>query len=310
MKSKKRAFLSLFLAITTIVWLGFFAMTGNAIASPTSPTIGDGIYIAQAMQAGERLVKGEEKKIGDGTVRTWVKLGKDRKPVSIGVTMTESGLTGLPDDVDTGKEKGQESTKLKLLDQIGHYTFENELKFPPEAAPYVHMGYNWNPYGHWPQQVFTEPHYDVHFYMETPEYRHEIGKGNYKDILKGHKKLPPELVPKGYEIAYGTLEPRMGIHWANFSSPELQPGKFNKIFLFGSFNGRMLFWEPMITQKFLQKKIADYSEVISQPAAYPKSGYYPMTYSIKYDLDRKEFDISLDDLVYREGTEVASNALK
>jgi Domain of unknown function (DUF5602) len=305
MKSTKRAFLSLFLVVTTIVWLGFFAIAGNAIASSPNPEYG--IYIAQAVQAGEKLVKGEEKKIGDGTVRTWVKLGTDNKPVSIGVTMTESGLTGLPDDVDTGREKGQESTKLKLLDQIGHYTFENELKFPPEAAPYVHMGFNWNPYGHWPQQVFTEPHYDVHFYMETPEYRHEIGKGNYKDILKGHKKLPPELVPKGYEIAYGTLEPRMGIHWANFSSPELQPGKFNKIFLFGSFNGRMLFWEPMITQKFLQKKIADYSEVISQPAAYPKSGYYPMTYSIKYDQERKEFDISLDDLVYRESTEVASN---
>ncbi len=266
----------------------------------------------QMLAKGQLLYTGDEVKIGDGYVRTWVALDKEtQKPTSIGVTMTEAGLYGLPDDPDTGKEKGQNATRLQLLDRIGHYTFEYELLFPPQAkeTAFLHMGYNWNPYGHWPQNVFTEGHYDVHFYMESPEYRHSIGKGDYRDVLEGHKLLPKAYTPKNYSIAYGTLEPRMGIHWADFNSPQLNPGKFDKIFLFGSHGGHMLFWEPMITRKYLLQK-EDYREVLSQPYAYPKSGYYPLTYSIHYDRDRGEFDIALDELTYREGTPVAAENAK
>ena len=36
------------------------------------------------------------------------------------------------------------------------------------------MGFNWNPEGHGPKGIFTSPHFDVHFYMATTEYRHAI----------------------------------------------------------------------------------------------------------------------------------------
>jgi hypothetical protein len=262
----------------------------------------------EANRVAVKRVPGEVKPIGNGTVSTWVELDQDNHPTSIGVTMSEDGLYGLPQSDDDPAEK--DALKLTLLDGIGHATYEHELLFPPEAkeTAFNHMGYNWNAFGHWPGGIFTEPHFDVHFYMESEDYRHGMSKSAKEDILLGHKLMERKYVPPGHSIVYGTLEPRMGIHWADLSSPELKPGDFNKIFLFGSYNGKMLFWEPMITRRFLLTKPTDYVEPIVQPYEYPKSGYYPLEYSIKYNADRKEFDIALDRLVYRQGFDAKAKA--
>ncbi|NJK59854.1 MAG: DUF5602 domain-containing protein [Oscillatoriales cyanobacterium SM2_1_8] len=282
------------------------------LLAPTAPPVyGTAANIAlqkqQAAARGETLYTGDERKIGNGYVRVWVTHNAEGHPTRIGVTLTEGGLYNLPDDGDTGRENGQEAAALKLMDMIGHDTFEYELLFPPEAAEtaYTHMGFNWNPFGHAPQNVFTEGHYDVHFYMESPEYRHNIAKVSAATVLQGHKKPPSGYMPANYQMAYGTLEPRMGIHWADFQSPQLKPGKFENIFLFGSHNGRVLFWEPMITRDYLLKKV-EYRETLSQPKYYPSSKYYPLTYTLHYDQERHEFDIVLDDLVYRPGTPVVA----
>jgi hypothetical protein len=253
----------------------------------------------EARQAVKR-VQGESKQVGNGKVSTWVDLDKDGHPTSIGVTLTEDGLYGLPQSDDDPGEKG--ALKLTLLDGIGHATYEHELSFPPEAkeTAFDHMGFNWNAFGHWPGGIFSEPHFDVHFYMESMDYRHSMQKSKKEDILVGHKQMERKYVPPGHSLVYGTLEPRMGVHWADLSSPELVPGNFNKIFLFGSYNGKMLFWEPMITRRFLLTKPTNYVEPVVQPYEYPKSGYYPMAYSVKYNADKKEFDIALDELVYHK----------
>src|SRR5689334_20140094 len=74
-------------------------------------------------------VVGEQKTIGKGTVRTWVKVdAKTREPRNIGVTITEQGLTGLPAEADAAQAG---SAKLKLMDGGPDHTFEYELKFPP-----------------------------------------------------------------------------------------------------------------------------------------------------------------------------------
>src|SRR4051812_25111986 len=57
--------------------------------------------VAATQTAATQTIVGEQKAIGKGTVRTWVKLDmKTREPRSIGVTLTETGLTGLPADKD------------------------------------------------------------------------------------------------------------------------------------------------------------------------------------------------------------------
>jgi hypothetical protein len=246
-----------------------------------------------------RTIVGQEMPIGNGTVRTWLKINeKNGTPESIGVTMTEGGLYGLPEDKDPA-QKG--SLKLKLIDGSPHHTFEYEILFPEEAemTAFNHMGYNWNPEGHGPLPgVFFEPHYDVHFYMASPEYRHAIKNEDLTDLKILNLEPPKEFLPPKYERAPNTSEPRMGTHYADMSSDQLKPGHFSNIFLIGVHDGNIIFWEPMITRNYLLSKPNFHAE-LPQPEAYPVSGYYPTAYSVVYDEKRKEFDISLDGLTLR-----------
>lgn len=277
---------------------GFFGATAFACLLTfnfTQPVFG---------QTSEALVTitGDKKPIGKGTVRTWVKVDpKTKEPRVIGVTLTEAALQGLPAENDPAE---QGSVKLKLMDGGPDHTFEYELKFPPEAAEtaFRHMGFNWNPNGHGPKGIFTRAHFDVHFYMATPEYRHHI-EVDLQDADPTHLKTsnlepPAQFLPPDYQLAPNTAEPRMGSHYADMTSSQLKPGNFANIFLIGAHGGNILFWEPMITREYLLSK-PKFTQKLKLPEAYPVSGYYPTAYSVIYDEQRKEFDISMDGLTFR-----------
>jgi hypothetical protein len=274
----------------------------GAIAFVCSLTFSFGeVAYGQPAQALDTIA-GDQKTIGSGTVRTWLRVdSKTREPRVIGVTLTEAGLSGLPKEEDPAQGG---SVKLKLMDGGPDHTFEYELKFPPEAAEtaFRHMGFNWNPKGHGPKGIFTEPHFDVHFYMATPEYRHHIVV-DLQDADPMHVKTsnlepPSQFLPPDYQLAPNTAEPRMGSHYADVTSPQLKAGNFSNIFLIGAHGGSILFWEPMITRAYLQTK-PKFTGKLKLPESYPVSGYYPTAYSVVYDPTRKEFDISLDGLTFR-----------
>src|SRR5215831_13782936 len=257
---------------------------------------------AQTAAQATTTVAGEQKPIGKGTVRTWVKVdAKTREPRNIGVTLTEQGLTGLPAEADAAQAG---SVKLKLMDGGPDHTFEYELKFPPEGAEtaFNHMGFNWNPNGHGPKGVFTKGHFDVHFYMATTEYRHAI-MVDLQDADPIHLKTsnlepPAQFLPPDYKLAPNTAEPRMGSHYADVTSPQLKPGNFSNIFLIGAHGGNILFWEPMLTKEYFESK-PNFTGKLKLPEAYPVSGYYPTSYSVVYDAGKKEFNIALDGLTFR-----------
>lgn len=247
-------------------------------------------------------IAGEQKTIGKGTVRTWLKVdAKTREPRVLGVTLSESGLSGLPAETDAAQAG---SVKLKLMDGGADHTFEYELKFPPEAAEtaFNHMGFNWNPLGHGPKGVFTVGHFDVHFYMATTQYRHEIHvdlkDADPKYVKVSNLEPPAQFLPPDYQLAPNTAEPRMGSHYADVTSDQLKPGNFKNIFLIGAHGGNILFWEPMLTKAYLESK-PNFTGKLKLPEAYPVSGYYPTAYSVIYNPDRKEIDVSLDGLTFR-----------
>jgi hypothetical protein len=247
-------------------------------------------------------IVGEQKPMGQGTVRTWLKVDtKTREPRSLGVTLTERALSGLPAEADAAQ---QGSSKWKLMDGGPDHTFEYELKFPAEAAEtaFNHMGFNWNPQGHGPKGIFTKAHFDVHFYMATAEYRHAI-MVDLQDADPVHVKTsnlepPGQFLPPDYHLAPNTAEPRMGSHYADVMSTQLKPGNFSNIFLIGAHGGNILFWEPMITKEYFESK-PNFTAKLKLPEAYPVSGYYPTAYSVVYDRSRQEFNISLDGLTFR-----------
>ena len=261
---------------------------------------------AQSTQSGATdTIAGERKNIGKGTVRTWLKVDpRTREPRSLGISLAEQGLSGLPAEPDPAQ---QGSVKLKLMDGGPHHTFEYELRFPPEASDtaFSHMGFNWNPEGHGPRGIFTTPHFDVHFYMATTEYRHEIVVDT-QDADPIHVKTsnlepPAQFLPRDYQLAPNTAEPRMGSHYADVTSTQLKPGNFTNIFLIGGHGGNILFWEPMITKPYLESH-PTFRADLKLPDAYPVSGYYPTAYSVVYDASRREIDIALDGLTFRRSS--------
>ena len=255
-----------------------------------------------AQQNATQTIVGEQKTLGNGTIRTWLKVDANtREPRSLGVTLTERALSGLPGDAGPAQ---QGSAMLRLMDGGPNHTFEYELKFPAEAADtaFNHMGFNWNPEGHGPKGIFTVPHFDVHFYMSTPEYRHAI-MVDLQDADPIHVKTsnlepPGQFLPPDYHLAPNTAEPRMGSHYVDVTSPELKPGNFGNIFLIGAHGGNILFWEPMITKAYFESK-PKFTGKLKLPESYPVSGYYPTSYSVVYDSTRQEYDIALDELTFR-----------
>jgi hypothetical protein len=97
--------------------------------------------------------------------------------------------------------------------------------------------------------------------------------------------------------------PMMGLHWIDPKTPELNGKPFTTTFIVGSWDGRFVFYEPMITKATIESvKSAPKFTIanpVNQPAAFERPGYHPTQYSISWDAAAKEYRISLDALVKR-----------
>lgn len=230
------------------------------------------------------LFNGQFALLGNGTVRSWVKLDDKGKPSSLGVTFSETALSGLPEEMQ------------------GDMADEYILALPKEAAAagYDHISLDWNPKGHAPLGIYDIAHFDVHFYLVDQKNRDRI-TAMEKDIAICEKQPASHLIPAGYILPPGTAVPRMGGHAVDSTTPELSGKTFTHTFIYGYYNGQMNFLEPMVSKAFLETK-PNATWPVKTPAAYPKRGYYPKSYSIKYDEARREYTISLDDLqhVYKK----------
>jgi hypothetical protein len=226
-----------------------------------------------------RTVLGTATPLGKGSVRSWVTLDKDGKPAAIGLTFTEAALAGLPQELPAGQEGP-----------------EYILSLPPEAGQtaFNHIGINWNPKGHPPAQIYDTAHFDFHFYMISPEARNQI-TAQGADREKARRKPELEYVPAGYIYAPDSEIPRMGGHWADPQSNEFHGQPFTRSFLYGNYDGQIVFMEPMISKAFLEAKTS-VTEKIKLPSRFAKPGYYPTSYSVKYDAASKQYTVALEGL--------------
>jgi hypothetical protein len=234
---------------------------------------------------------GEAKRVGNGVAYSWVVLNEKGKPSSLGITLTETALEGLTQTQPEGK--------------LGP---EYNLTLPKEAmkTAFRHISLGWNPLGHEPPGVYDKAHFDFHFYMISVEDREKI-TATGADVATCRKAVPGGFSPAGYVYAKGTEVPMMGGHWVDPKAPELNGRPFTKTFLYGSYGGKMIHFEPMITKAFLESK-PDYSQAIQVPTSYRKSAYYPTRYSVRYDAVRREYTIALEGMTWREGAAKAPEA--
>lgn len=191
------------------------------------------------------------------------------------------------------------------------------LALPAEAANtgYDHVMLDWNPAGHEPEHVYTLPHFDFHFYQITAAEREAIMPTSPDWATRAPNFPAAEYVPAGY-LAASTLAnippaaaavPMMGLHWLDPQSQELQPppnGKpFTTTFIYGSYDGKFIFLEPMITKAYIESmkdKPEGVSMQVGTAARVAKSGAYPNAYAIRYDAATKEYRISLEGLTLRQ----------
>ena len=217
--------------------------------------------------------KGAEQTLGNGKAYSWAKFTVEGTPSSLGFTLTKGALDNLP-----------------------HGGVALVLSLPTEALgknPFDHIMLDYLHTGHEPPGVYDIAHFDMHFYLQPLAERKAIPP--YSLAPAKFDNLPADgFIPKPY-IRLPAGVPEMGVDWANPTSPELAgTGKFTETLIYGSYDGKMTFIEPMVSYDFL-KNSPNLTKNVPTPTKFAKAGYFPMKYSIKQVGD--EIVVSLDELM-------------
>lgn len=266
-----------------------------------------------------RRVYGTAQSLGNGQVRTYV-LRNDGTgaPVEIGVAFTEAAMDNLP-----GPKPGAQHDPKDPHAPHASMT-EVLLDLPANhGTQFKFVEVNWNPAGHEPPGVYDVPHFDFHFYNIEKAERDRIVPSN-PQYVENARNAPDGQHARAFFVnpavamnapAEAVAVPKMGVHWVNTKSPELQgmvgnPAGFKPFtatYIQGAWNGRFIFEEPMITRAHIMSKrtatdSAGRDEIIPLSSALKPSpaGYYPSAYRITYDAASKEYRIALTQLAYRE----------
>ncbi len=228
---------------------------------------------------------GPPQSIGDGTAKTYVTIDNAGNPSEVGIRMSAASLNGLP---------AEDAVPPRML----------ILALPTQASAtaFDHVMLNWNSHGHEPAELFGKPHFDMHFYMIDPASVEKINPSSPQAA-----NLPaPKYIPLDYVTPPGTpvenTVPAMGLHWLDRTGG-FQPGKydFKQTVINGSWDGRYIFVEPMMTRAWMLTKQTVH-ENVKQPQAYQRNAYFPTTYNVRYDDQAKEYLISLGGMVMRQAS--------
>jgi hypothetical protein len=251
--------------------------------------------------AGASLRYGAPIALGRGKARAYVVRNQQTgHPVEVGVALTEGALEGLPQDGTHGGN-GHE-----------HYA-SHILELPADhGTPYRFVELDWNPKGH--GGPYTAQHFDVHFYRIPLSERDAIDAAR-SDYAQQASAFPAAgELPGSYVSSHLLMNlppekaavPRMGLHWLDRNSPELPPRNqpFTATFIIGSWGGKVIFDEPMVTRDFIlaHRDSIGAGTTIPVPAAarYVPAGFYMDSYRVSFDRAAREYRVALTGLAWKE----------
>jgi hypothetical protein len=239
---------------------------------------------------------GPEEALGEGTVRTYLAVDANDNPVELGVAISETAMATLP---DLSQKPPMES--FIALD----------LELPEGApAPYKLVGFDWNSIGHPPVDIYGVPHFDFHFYTidtatkgailpgdgDVPTESGEFTEGPFAE--RAMKAPTAGYLPSDYAYAPGSAVPLMGGHWIDPASHEFHGQAFDKTFIYGTWDGKVIFIEPMITKAFIESKPEGSFEIPTAEKV-PAPGWYPSRYQIRFDPEAREYRVALTSFAER-----------
>lgn len=255
--------------------------------------------------------------MGRGEVQSYVVMTPAGAPAAVGVRFTRGAFEQLPPHKNRHSRcfDLNHDANISAAECVGDE--ERILELPDEIVgraqlPFKWVAVNWNAEGHHPpapkpgqapaRPIYARPHFDFHFFAWDRERIEAIEPGpcgefvDCDDYERGRKALAARYVPEGH-IDLGIVVPRMGNHLLDSRSPELvDPSTpFTRTFIYGAFDGELIFWEPMITLDFLLSSPNSCFE-IRQPKAFRRSAYYPTSYCVRDQGTTRT--VSLEGFVY------------
>jgi hypothetical protein len=251
---------------------------------------------------------GAAQRIGNGTVRTYVLFdpANRRVPIEVGIALSADALEGLPAPM-----------AMKNTDAMSSHFDTHERLLPlPDAnpTPYKFVQFNWNPGGHEPPGIYDRPHFDFHFWTVPVDVRNSIEPSNPAFAEQAAAYPAAEYRTPFYIDAATAAKapaaavsvPQMGMHWLDVRSGEFNGQGFSKTYIVGSWDGRFVFDEPMITREYIVAKraatdpaVRDEITLVPSPAKRQVAGYYPEAYRISYDAETNEYRIALTRLTWQ-----------
>ncbi len=274
---KTRSYLHSLLALTLIFLL--FSCEKSVREAILNDDAGTASLVA--IQGNDKIIYGPAIPLGNGTMRAFYLMNPSGKPKELGVEITAVALETLP--------------PATLEDHVYRYV----LTLPREvslATPYKHIYLDWNPMGHEPDPIYGVPHFDFHFYTIPSTEREAIPMYMPGTVALFDNFPAPGFLPAGYFPIPGGA-PQMGKHWVDPTSPEFNGHPFSYTLIYGTYDGRVIFVEPMITLSTLLGGTA-YSVDIPQPQIYsPGNTYHPKNYNIYSDTQK--YYVSLTNFKYR-----------
>jgi hypothetical protein len=259
-------------------------------------------------------IYGDRTSLLGGRARTYVQIEEGGKPRALGLEFTRSMLADLPYDPPFDGNNcfdingdGELTFHMPTPECAGGY--QAILFFPAKTVERANLPFswfllNWNPMGHGPIGIYDRPHFDFHFYIMDYVDRNFIRPGpcgivvDCDDFQTAIKPIPSQFVPPDYR-SFDAVEPRMGNHMVDVTSPEITgQDVFKRTFVYGAYDAKITYLEPMITLQHLQTRPNECLPV-KQPAAFEVAGYYPTKYCIRYRSGT--YTISLEGLEFRQG---------
>ncbi len=290
-------------ARTTTVLAAALGLTAAAVALSAPATL---------RRPASSTLQGPEVPVGNGTARMFVELGPRGELRALGIALTEAALTGLATRMNTTSrcfDKNGDGT-VTHGECLGDY--QADLVLPARATdldlPVRWATVNWNPEGHAPPAppVWSAQHFDFHFFMVEPALIQGIRTGpcaefiHCEDFARASTPLPERHVPEGY-IDVGAAVAGMGNHLVDGRDPELADPTlgFSRTFIYGAYDGKLIFLEPMVSHAFLSSRPQQCTPVRG-PKAYATAGYYPTSYCVRHDAATRTYRVTLEGLVYRQ----------
>jgi hypothetical protein len=285
------------------MWSAVLSLRGLGVASLLT---GLGLALSGESTNQERSYSGRIETMGGGTVQSFVRLDRNGAPLAIGVKMSAGALEQLPPVPNSVSRCFDLNGDGKHTDHECIGDEERILNLPVDSSaglPFRWISVNWNPAGHH-NTPYAHAHFDFHFHTGDRSRVEAILPGrcgelaDCDDFKVATRPVPAQYLPSGY-IDVGAVVPRMGNHLLDSQSPELKDSlPFTSTFIYGAWDGELIFWEPMITLDYLKNTPQACLE-IRQPDAFRRTGYYPTQYCVRQD-DEGQRTVTLERFHYAQ----------